>query len=86
MHDIITGRHVSGILNFFESASDEADEAIDMLSSPDSDGVVGGCGLKEELKGLTGLRGPGEANGELNEWSGIEDWWAQVICSKTIKT
>ena len=73
MHDIITGRHVSGILNFFESASDEADEAIDMLSSPDSDGVVGGCGLREELKGLTGLRGPGEANGELNERSGIED-------------
>lgn len=70
MHDIITGRHVSGILNFLESASDEADETTDMLSSPDSDGVVGGCGLNEELKGLIGLRGTGEPNGELNERSG----------------
>jgi len=41
------------------------DEAIDMLSSPDSDGV-GGWGLNElkGLKELTGLRGPGEPNGE----------------------
>ena len=44
-----------------------------MLSSPDSDGVVGGCGLNEELKGLTGLRGTGEPNGELNERSGNKD-------------
>jgi len=67
MHANITGRQVSRILHFIIDI-DEDDEAIDMLSSPDSDGVEGGWGLNEleGLKGLTGLRGPGEpiANGE----------------------
>lgn len=86
MHAIITGCQVSGILNFLMDI-DEDDEAIDMLSLPDSDGVEDGWGLNEleGLKGLTGLRGPGEPNGERAKRftvGGCWDCWV-MICKRS---
>ena len=83
MHAIIIGRLVSGILNFLIDI-DEDDEAIDMLSSPDSDGVESGWGLNE-LEGLKGLRGPGEPNGERVKQSTVGGCWGYwvMICKRS---